>query len=351
MPPVRVPYGALPDGRRVDRWTLTSAAGVSVEILTYGGIVAAVHAPDRDGRPANVVLGLPDLDAYRTRNRFFGTITGRYANRIAGGRFSLDGTTYELARNNGANALHGGLQGFDKRLWAAEPAGDHAVQLRYVSADGEEGYPGRLAVSVTYALSDDGALRIDYRATTDRPTVLNLTNHSYFNLAGEASGDILDHLLEIAADAYLPTDAGGIPTGEIAPVAGTPFDFREPTPIGARITEAHPQLVQVCGYDHCFVLREAAPGALAEVARVVAPTSGRTLTVRSTEPGVQLYTGNHLDGSLVGRGGRTYRQSAGFCLETQHFPDSPNRPEFPSTVLRPGETFHSTTIFHFGVER
>ncbi len=351
MPAVRTSYGTLPDGRGVDCWTLASAAGVSVEILTYGGIIAAVHAPDRDGRPANVVLGLPDLEAYRTRNRFFGTITGRYANRIAGGRFTLDGTTYELARNNGANALHGGVQGFDKRLWAAEPTGDATIRLTYVSADGEEGYPGRLAVAVTYALSDDGTLRIDYTATTDRPTVLNLTNHSYFNLAGEASGDVLDQVLEIAADAYLPTDAGAIPTGEVATVTGTPFDFREPVPIGARITEAHPQLVQACGYDHCLVLRKSAPGALDRAARAVDPRSGRTLTVLTTEPGVQLYTGNHLDGSLVGRGRRTYRQSAGFCLETQHFPDSPNRREFPSTVLRPGETFRSTTIFHFGVER
>lgn len=351
MPAVSAAYGILPDGRRVDSWTLSSAAGVAVEILTYGGIIAAVHAPGRDGRIANVVLGRPDLAAYLARNPFFGTITGRYANRIAGGRFTLDGITYQLACNHGANALHGGQRGFDKQLWLAEPAGERAVRLSHVSADGEEGYPGRLAVAVTYALSDDGALSIDYAATTDRPTVLNLTNHSYFNLAGEASGDVLDQVLEIAADAYLPTDAGAIPTGEVAAVAGTPFDFRRPTPIGLRITEPHPQILIGHGYDHCFVLRERTRGVATHAARAVDPSSGRTLTVLTTEPGVQLYTGNHLDGSLVGRGRRTYRQTAGFCLETQHFPDSPNRPAFPSTVLRPGEMFRSTTVYHFGVER
>jgi aldose 1-epimerase len=344
------PFGSLPDGRAVERWTLGPASGVAVDVLTYGGILAAVRAPDRSGEPANIVLGLPTLADYATRNRFFGTITGRYANRIAGARFTLDGATYELAATHGANALHGGRRGFDKQVWRAAPAGESAVRLSYTSPDGEEGYPGRLEVHVTYALSADGGLRIDYEATTDRPTVLNLTNHAYFNLAGEGSGDVLGHLLELCADGYLPTDHSSIPTGEIAPVDGTPFDFRTPTTLGARITEAHPQLVLARGYDHNMVLHKSAPGALELAARAIEPRSGRTLEVLTTEPGVQLFSGNNLDGSLVGSGGRTYRQSAGFCLETQHFPDSPNRPEFPSTVLRPGQIFRSTTIFRFGVE-
>lgn len=345
----RTSYGRLPDGREVERWTL-AAGDVAADILTWGGTLAAVRAPDRAGRLANVVLGLPSLADYVARNRFFGSITGRYANRIAGARFTLDGTTYELARTHGANALHGGLAGFDKQVWRAAPAGDAALRLDYSSADGEEGYPGRLDVTVTYSLGTDGGLRIDYVAVTDRPTVLNLTNHAYFNLGGEASGDVLGHRLQLLADAYLPTDAHAIPTGEIAPVAGTPFDFRSPTPLGARIAEAHPQLVLARGYDHNMVLRKSAPGALQLAARAVDPDSGRSLEVSTTEPGLQLFSGNNLDGSLIGSGGRTYRQSAGFCLETQHFPDSPNRPDFPGTVLRPGERFASTTIFRFGIE-
>jgi aldose 1-epimerase len=346
----RRPYGTLPDGTGIELLALADATGVEVDIITYGGILAAIRAPDRDGRTANIALGLPDLEAYRTRNRFFGAITGRYANRIAGASFSLDGETIRLPANgSNGNAIHGGLRGFDKRVWSADLLPD-GVTLAYTSEDGEEGYPGKLDVTVAYRLTG-GELRIDYAAVTDRPTVLNLTNHSYFNLAGEASGDVLGHELMLLADRFTPTDAASIPTGELAPVDGTPFDFRRPTLLGARIREPHPQIVSGRGYDHNFVLRKTAPDALELFARAREPVSGRTLEVLTTEPGVQLFSGNNLDGSLVGSGRRTYRQSAGFCLETQHFPDSPNRPEFPSTVLRPGERFASTTIFRFGVDR
>lgn len=345
-------YGTMADGTTVELVALADETGVEVDIITYGGILAAIRTPDRDGRKANVALGLPDLEGYRTRNRFFGAVTGRYANRIAGASFAIDGQIYRLAANNagGANAIHGGLQGFDKRVWKAEPLpGGDGVALSYSSADGEEGYPGKLDVTVTYSLSG-GALRIDYAAVTDKPTVLNLTNHSYLNLAGEGSGDVLGHELMLIADRYTPTDAVSIPTGELAPVEGTPFDFREPVAIGARIRDAHPQIVTGKGYDHNFVLRKSAPGALELFAKVREPVSGRTLEVSTTEPGVQFFSGNNLDGSLVGSGGRTYRQSSGFCLETQHFPDSPNKPDFPTTLLRPGERFASTTVFKFGVD-
>lgn len=345
-------YGRMPDGTEVELFALADASGVEVDLITYGGILTAIRTPGRDGSLANIALGLPDLDAYRSRNRFFGAIAGRYANRIRGARFVIDGQTFTLPVNSsGVNALHGGHKGFDKKVWRAEPlpAGD-GVALSYTSPDGEEGYPGTLDVTVTYRLAD-GGLRIDYAAVTDRPTVLNLTNHSYFNLAGEGSGDVLGHELTLAADRYTATDAASIPTGELAAVDGTPFDFRTATPIGARIAEAHPQIVIGRGYDHNFVLRKAKPGALEPFAAVREPGSGRTMQVSTTEPGVQFFSGNNLDGSLVGPGGRSYRQSAGFCLETQHFPNSPNQPEFPSTVLRPGERFASTTLFQFGTDR
>ena len=346
----RSAYGSMPDGQAIELVALADGSGVEVDIITYGGILAAIRTPDRRGASANVVLGLPDLEAYRSRNRFFGAITGRYANRISGAGFTIDGRSFRLAGNSagGANAIHGGLQGFDKRVWTAQMLTD-GVALFYSSPDGEEGYPGKLDVTVTYTLSA-GALRIDYAAVTDKPTVLNLTNHSYFNLAGEGSGDVLGHELMLLADRYTPTDANGIPTGELAPVDGTPFDFRQAAAIGARIREAHPQIVVGRGYDHNYVLSKSAPGALEPFARVREPVSGRTMEVSTTEPGVQFFSGNNLDGSLVGTGGRVYRQSAGFCLETQHFPDSPNKPDFPSTVLRPGERFASTTVFAFGVE-
>jgi aldose 1-epimerase len=347
------PIGTTRKGETVERWRLASGA-VEVEVLTYGGIIAAIRTPDRHGRRGNIALGLPDLAAYLDRNRFFGAITGRYANRIAGGGFTLDGVEYRLAQNNGPNAIHGGLEGFDKRVWRARAAGgpdEAGVALAYVSADGEEGYPGELTVEVVYRLNAAGELRIDYAATTDRPTIVNLTNPRYFNLAGEASGDVLGHELLLVADAFTPTDPTSIPTGEIRDVTGTPFDFRTPTAIGARIREPHEQIVHGRGYDHNWVLRKSRAGALELAAVAREPVSGRVLEVLTTEPGVQFYSGNFLDGSLVGSGGRTYRQSAGFCLETQHFPDSPNHPHFPTTVLRPGETFRGTTIFRFTVER
>jgi aldose 1-epimerase len=341
----REPYGTTPDGTAVELFTLRNPDGVVVRILTFGALVASIEAPDRNGVRRNVVLGCNDLAGYLADTAYFGATIGRFANRIARGRFTLDGTEYRLACNNAPNALHGGLRGFDKAAWSAEPsASAAAVTLRYRSVDGDQGYPGTLDVAVTYALSADNALSMDTVATTDQPTIVNLTNHSYFNLASEGSGDIYEHELEIAADAFTPVDATLIPTGELRPVAGTPFDFRSPMPIGARLREAEEQLLRGRGYDHNFVLRGAA-GTLRPAARLRAPSSGRVLEVLTTQPGIQFYSGNFLDGSLVGPGGRCYRQGDGLCLETQHFPDSPNQPAFPSAVLRPGQVFRSTTVW------
>ncbi len=340
-------FGKTADGTPVDLFTLANARGVQVSITNYGGIIVSLLAPDRQGRPGDIVLGFERLEDYLKGHPYFGAIVGRYGNRIAKGRFTLDGVEYKLARNNGENHLHGGLQGFDKKVWAArhwmDSAGAH-LELAYSSPDGEEGYPGRLDVKVTYTLAENNQLRISYYAVTDKPTVVNLTNHSYFNLAGE--GDILGHVLRLNADRFTPVDAGLIPTGELRPVAGTPFDFTAPTPIGARIEQDDEQLRLGRGYDHNFVLRGGG-GALAEAAEVYEPKTGRVLRVLTTEPGVQFYTGNFLDGTLRGKGGRVYARRAGFCLETQHFPDSPNQPGFPSTVLRPGQTYRSTTVFEF----
>ncbi|HWP99126.1 MAG TPA: aldose epimerase family protein [Vicinamibacterales bacterium] len=351
----RAPFGRTPDGTAVEAFTLASGRGVELQAITYGGIIVSLRAPDREGRAADVVLGYENLDGYlRDNSPYFGAIIGRYANRIGGARFTLDGHTYRLAANDGPNHLHGGLRGFDKRVWTAEPferAAEAGVVLRYVSPDGEEGYPGRLEARVTYTLTARNELIVDYEATTDRPTVVNLTQHSYFNLTG-GTRDILGHELWIDADRYTPVDEGLIPTGELAPVEGTPFDFRKPMPIGARIDTPHPQLQRGRGYDHNFVLTGWRPGGEPRrVARLVDPSSGRTLEVATTEPGLQLYTGNFLDGRITGKGGRVYARRWGLCLETQHFPDSPNRPEFPSTVLRPGATYRSRTIFTFGVDR
>lgn len=343
----REPYGETPDGVQVELFTLANPGVVVVRILTLGAIVASVEAPDRDGVRRNVVLGHADLAGYVADTAYFGATIGRYANRIASGRFRLDGADYQLERNNPPNALHGGLRGFDKAVWSAEPSvGMAAVTLRHRSADGDQGYPGTLDVAVTYTLSSDDVLSIDYAATTDRPTIINLTNHSYFNLAGEGTGDIYGHELEIAADAFAPVDATLIPTGEMRAVAGTPFDFRAPRSIGAHLREADEQLQRARGYDHNFVLRGPA-GTLRPVARLRDPLSGRVLDISTTEPGIQIYSGNFLDGSLIGPSGRGYRQGDGLCLETQHFPDSPNRRSFPSTVLRPGREFRSTTVWHF----
>ena len=339
-------FGSL-DGQSVKLFTLTNDSGAEVAITEYGGIVVSLMVPDRDGNLGDVVLGFEDLDSYIADTPYFGAITGRYANRIAGGRFEIDGTSYELPLNNGPNSLHGGLKGFDKVIWRAKPteSGD-GVAFSYVSADGEEGYPGTLESKVTYTWTDRNELRIDYIASTDKPTVVNLTNHSYFNLKDGGASPILGHQLTINADSYTPIDATLIPTGEIAPLAGTPLDFREPTEIGARIEDASEQLAFGSGYDHNYVLN-AAPEGLTLAATVYEPETGRAMEVLTREPGVQFYSGNFLDGHLVGKGGIVYEHRSGLCLETQHFPNSPNQAEFPSTVLRPGDAYSTTTVYRF----
>jgi aldose 1-epimerase len=347
MPIRSQPFGRTAAGEAVELFTLANAAGLEAQVCTYGGTLVALQLPDRAGARADVLHGFDTLEGYLSPHPYFGALIGRYGNRIARGRFSLDGVSYQLATNNGPNHLHGGPGGFHAVLWRAEPAGD-SLALSYTSADGEEGYPGRLEVRVTYGLSDAGELRIDYEAVTERPTVLNLTNHAYFNLAGE--GDILGHELRLDAPRYLPVDATQIPTGELAPVAGTPFDFMTATAIGARIDADDEQLLGAKGgYDHCWVFDHG--GDLARpVARVREPRSGRTLELFTTQPGVQFYSANFLEGDLRGKGGRAYPKHSAFCLETQHFPDSPNQPAFPSTVLRPGETYRHTTIYRFGAQ-
>jgi len=341
----RSSFGRLPDGSAVDRFALTNGR-IEVSLMSYGAAIISVRAPDRDGRLEDVVLGFDTLDDYLTRSRFFGTVVGRVGNRIARGRFTLDGVEYRLAVNNGANHLHGGNRGFDKVVWRAEPferEGATGVAFSYTSVDGEEGYPGMLDASVTCTLTSGNELVLRYQATCDKPTPVNLTNHSYFNLSGRGHGDILRHQLTLDADRYTPVDETMIPTGEIVGVEGTPFDFRTPTAIGARIDGADQQLRRGNGYDHNFVLN-GAPGALHLAASVVEPDSGRTLQVSTTEPGVQFYSGNNLDLECNG-----FARRGAFCLETQHFPDSPNQPQFPSTILRPGRTYESTTVFIFGV--
>jgi aldose 1-epimerase len=334
----------------VSRYTLTGDDGMQVRILTLGGVVQSLTAPDRDGRFANVTLGVSTVREYEEVSPYFGALIGRYANRIAEGRFTLDGTTYDVPVNNGPNSLHGGERGFDKRVWAAAPfdgGGAVGLRLERVSEDGEEGYPGRLSVAVTYTLAG-GGLRMDYRATTEAPTVVNLTNHAYFNLTGEGAGTVEHHEVSIEADHFTPVGRTLIPTGVIEPVAGTPFDFTRPTAIGARIRRREDRLLYAQGYDHNWVLRKTGDGdGLQPAAEAHDPASGRVLTVLTTEPGLQFYTGNFLDGTIVGTGGSAYRQGDAFCFETQHFPDSPNQPDFPSTVLRPGEVFESSTLYRF----
>ena len=339
-------FGVL-DGQPVKLFKLTNATGAEVSIIEYGGIVARLRVPDRDGRLGDVALGYDTLADYVADNPFFGTITGRYANRIAGGRFELDGKTWQLARNNGENALHGGVRGFDKVVWRGTPtASGDGVALGYMSPDGEEGYPGALDTTVTYTWTDDNELRIDYLAHTDKPTVVNLTNHSYFNLADGGAGTVLDHHLTVNADRYTPADSASMPTGEVSDVAGTPFDFRGAETLGARIGADHPQLLSSGGYDVNFVLNGEDAG-LTLAAVLFDPTSGRAMAVHTDQPGVQLYTGNYLNGSHAGIGGVAHAQHSAVCLETQHFPDSPNQPAFPSTVLRPGETYSTTTVYRF----
>jgi aldose 1-epimerase len=330
-------FGQLEDGSEVARFTLTGAGGLRAQVIELGATLTSLQVPGPGGQVVDVVLGFDDLDGYVKDSSYLGVIAGRFANRIAKGRFTLDGTTYELATNNGANHLHGGDRGFGKRLWTGTAEGG-GVRFSYTSADGEEGYPGTLDVSVTYSLTSDGGLRLDYEATTDAPTPVNVTNHAYFNLAG--GGTILDHTLELRADAYTPVDAGLIPTGELLDVTDSPFDFRTATAIGARIADVEG------GYDHNWVLNGGITGEPRVIGQLTDPASGRSMQILTTEPGVQFYSGNFLDG-LGGRAGAEYAQHTGLCLETQHFPDSPNQPDFPSVILRPGETHRSTTIYRF----
>ena len=346
-------FGRLADGREARLFTLENGRGLVAEVTDFGGIIVRLLVPDRAGRAADVVLGVDSAGEFEAKAAGFNSVIGRYANRIAGGRFTLDGKTYQLETNSSSGGvpvhIHGGRQGFNRRLWAATPTardGLPAVRLSLTSPDGDQGYPGNLQVEVLYSVTADGALRLDYTATTDRPTPLNLTNHAYFNLKGEGEGDILDHELTLRAARYTPVTPALIPTGELAPVAGTPFDFTRPRRIGERIAADHPQMAIGRGYDHNFVLdhRGDAPGLAALVHE---PASGRVLEVLTTEPGVQLFTANHFAGRLLGKSGRAYPRYGGFCLETQHYPDSPNQPAFPSTILRPGQTFRSTTLFRF----
>jgi aldose 1-epimerase len=347
------PWGEV-EGEEVTLYTLTNANGMEVKITNYGGIITSVLVPDRDGTMDNVTLGFTNLDEYVEGHPYFGNITGRYANRIARGTFDIDDENFYLALNNGPNTLHGGEKGFDKHVWAAEEVsgdGEVGVRMSRVSPDMEEGYPGNLDVEVTYTLTDSDEIRIDYHATTDEPTHVNLTNHAYWNLAGDGSGSAEGHELTLMASNYTPVDENLIPTGEIAPVAGTPLDFTTPHPIGERVRDNFEQLLLGRGYDHNFVLDRSSPddSSLIVAARVVEPESGRTLEISTTEPGIQFYSGNFLDATEVGGAGKMYRQGDGFALETQHYPDSPNHPEFPSTLLEPDEEFNSTTIYAFSV--
>lgn len=347
--PVKQLFGKLADGTKVYRWSLENG-GTRLKVISYGGIVQSLEIPDRHGRYTNVSLGYDNLASYVAGTTFFGATIGRYGNRIAKGRFTLDGKAYQLSVNDGVNSLHGGAKGFNTKVWDIEgftSGSDVGLHLHYTSVDGEMGYPGTLKVRVTYTLTRHGDWRIDYRATTDKATVVNLTNHTYYNLAGEGSGGIYDHELHLAAGRYTPTDSGLIPTGELAKVGGTPFDFRKAKPIGRDIRVGHPQLVTAKGFDHNWVLDKGVTAGPEHIATLRDPKSGRTLKIATDQPGVQFYSGNFLDGALVGPSGHTYRQGDGMCLETQHFPDSPNHSSFPSTVLRPGQTYRTTTVHSF----
>lgn len=344
-------FGHLPDGTPVERFALASACGLRMEVSGYGGAILSLRTPDRDGRLGDVVLGFASLDDYVADRAYFGALIGRYANRIREGRFRLDGREHALPVNDGANHLHGGPGGFHKVAWRAEPLhedGTVGVRLEYRSPDGEQGYPGTLDVSVTYRLGE-GALVIDYAAAADQATPVSLTQHTYFNLAADPTRDVLGHQLQLDADRFTPVDAGLIPTGERAPVDGTPFDFRTPAPIGARIGDGDPRLVQAGGYDHNFVLA-GGTGTPPRAARVREPVSGRVLELFTTEPGLQFYSGNYLDGSATGKEGVPYAYRCGFCLEPQKFPDSPNQPDFPTSIVRPGERYTSRTVYRFSTD-
>lgn len=343
-------FGKTAAGEPAELYTFKNANGAEAAITNYGGRVVSLKVPDRAGTIGDVVLGFDSLDGYLSPNPYFGAIVGRYGNRIAKGRFTLNGAVYKLAQNNGENHLHGGIKGFDKAVWKIRAADARSLELNYLSRDGEEGYPGNLDTTVKYTWTDHNELRIEYSATTDKDTVVNLTNHSYFNLAGQGQGDILGHQVTINADRFTPVDQGLIPAGELRGFAGSPFDFRQPHAIGERIGAADEQLTFGKGYDHNFVLNGAA-GTLRVVARVTEPGSGRVMEVLTTQPGMQFYTGNFLDGTLRGKGGKVYRHRYGFCMETQHFPDSPNHPNFPSVVLKPGERYQTTTVYRFSTAR
>jgi len=342
------PYGTMPDGAPIEMYTLSNANGMRAEIITYGGAVVSLTAPDKAGKYEDVVYGMENIAGYTgdPKPPFFGALIGRYGNRIGHGQFTLEGKTYNLLKNDGDNTLHGGPEGFDKRVWKGRPLNgkEQAVELTYTAKDGEEGFPGNLTARVVYTLTDKNELKIEYTATTDKPTVVNLTNHSYFNLA--CDGTILDHQVTINADRFTPVDKGLIPTGELRPVKGTPFDFTKPTRIGARINDKDEQLEYGRGYDHNWVLNRTGAGSI-KAAEVYEPKSGRVMEVWTTEPGLQFYTGNFLDGTIHGKGGKVYPHRGAFCMETQHYPDSPNHPSFPSTELKPGQTYRTTTIYRF----
>ena len=344
------PFGTQ-DGRQVNLYTLTNSHGVEIKAMNYGGIIISIKVPDRKGQIADIVLGHDKLEGYIPNPPYFGAIVGRYANRIANGEFTLDGKTYHLPKNDGPNTLHGGTdKTFNKVVWDAEPLkGKTGVAFSYLSHDRDDGFPGNLHMKVTYTLTDSNELVIDYEATTDKATPINVSQHSYFNLKGQGDGDILDHEIMINADRFTPVDKNLIPTGELRPVKGTPFDFTKSTRIGSRIDNNYEQLVLGHGYDHNFVLNRKGSG-MVLAARVYEPTTGRVLEVSTTQPGVQFYTGNFLDGTITGKDNKVYKRRYGFCLETQHFPDSPNHPSFPNTILKPGEKFHQTTVFKFSAK-
>lgn len=347
-------FGTTPDGQQVDLYTLRNSKDAEACIMTYGGIVQKLLMPDKNGKLADVVLGYDTLDGYTgTNDPYFGALIGRYGNRIGGATFTLEGKTYTLAKNNNGNSLHGGLKGFDKKVWTAKPSvGVHGPQLTlaYVSVDGEEGYPGNLEVTAIYTLTENNELKLEFTAKTDKPTVVNLTHHSYFNLAGQGNGDILGHIVYINSDKTTPVDSGLIPTGAFADVAGTPFDFRKPTAIGARINDPDPVLQYGPGYDHNWVINKPL-GQFGLMARVVETNSGRVMEVLSDQPGLQFYAGNFLDGSITGKDGKVYQKHYAFCMEPQHYPDSPNKPNFPTTELKPGETYHNTIVYKFSVQK
>ncbi len=342
-------FGKMPDGTVVWVYALKNSKGMEAKITTYGAAVVSLMVPDKNGKRGDVVLGCSDLDSFRRQAAFLGAIVGRYGNRIAKAQFKLDGHEYKLPNNDHGNTLHGGPQGFDKKVWDVRRAEPNLLELHYLSKDGEEGFPGDLNATVTYTVTENNELRIDYAATTDKPTVVNLTNHAYFNLAGQGNGDILGQKMMINADHFLPVNPTLIPTGELRPVAGTPFDFRKPGPIGSRINASDEQIKIGGGYDHCWVLNKKG-GELSLAARAMDPASGRVMEVLTTEPGIQFYTGNFLDGSITGKDGKVYKKRYAFCLETQHYPDSPNQPKFPTTTLNPGGKYTTTTIYKFSHE-